>query len=80
MAPDGGQQSLSWNAIQLVLQRGWYLIAANRSVPMAFAFPLQHQPNQALGGLKGCGCQCGVHPDSGEELWGETKPKHSTSG
>lgn len=71
MAPDGGQQSLSWTAIQLVLQRGWHLIAANRSVPMAFPFPLQHQPNQALGGLKGCGCQCGVHPDSGEELWGE---------
>jgi hypothetical protein len=80
MAPDGGQQSLSWNAIQLVLQPGWHLIAASRSVPMAFAFPLQHQPNQALGVLKDCGCHCGVHPDSGEELWGETKTKHSTSG
>ena len=80
MALDGGQQRLSGNAIQLVLQEGWHLIAASRSVPMAFAFPLQHQPNQALGGLQGCGCQHGVHPDSGEGLWGETKTNTSTRG
>ena len=80
MAPDGGQQRLSGNAIQLMLQEGWHLIAVSKSVAMAFPFPLQHQPNQALGCLQGCGCQHGVHPVSGEELLGETRSNPSTRG
>jgi DNA-binding response OmpR family regulator len=47
MAPDGGQQRLSGNGIQLVLQGGWHLIAASWSVSMAFALESLHLPDGA---------------------------------
>jgi len=59
---------------------GWHLIAASWSVAIPLAFALQHQPNQALGCFKGCGCQHGAHPDSGVKLWSETRTNSYTNG
>jgi len=81
MAPDGGQQRLAGHGIQLLLKVvGWQLIAASSMVSADLAFPLQHQPHQAPGRRQGCGCQDGVHPDSGARLWDETRPNPASRG